>query len=156
MSYLPKEIPRFWPLLKISGRKWTFRAKISKTIIDRHVIFLEGNTIKSTTLQIFLYLIIEWWYPQPAGKLHRIIIREVTNELRFDHFKELLLLWGSGRAARQDDCIWIKTIIFEYGRKSFNNDSISIISFELSPQSCQSGRSCNLLRIFSFIQENLQ
>jgi hypothetical protein len=53
MSYLPRETLCFWPLLKISGRNWAFRAEISKTRIDRHVVFTEGNLMFLTTSQYF-------------------------------------------------------------------------------------------------------
>jgi hypothetical protein len=53
MTYLPKETLCFWPLPKISNRNWTFRAEISKTTIDRHVIFTEGNLMFLTTSQDF-------------------------------------------------------------------------------------------------------
>ena len=43
----------FWPLPKISGRNWAFRAGISKTRIDRHVIFTEWNLMFLTTSHDF-------------------------------------------------------------------------------------------------------
>ena len=96
MSYLPKETLCFWSLPKISDRIYDIWSKIDG-IHSRH-----EKSIWS--------LLVELWMIYDC-----VNIDNVRSSLQL----LCILFWGSGRAARQDDYIWINTTIFEYSETSF-------------------------------------
>ena len=96
MSYLPKETLCFWSLPTISDR-----------IYD---IWSEIDGVHSRQEKSIWSLLVE------LGMIYDYVnIDNVRSSLQL----LCTLFWGSGRAARQDDYIWINTIIFEYSETSF-------------------------------------